>query len=517
MVQHKESTYRPVEPATKRPEEVSSLAKTHSVKKRKEKPLVPQPLVYFFVAVMVAVLASLVIRFWPTPLPAEMTKMNDAAHLARIEKRGLKFKTGPVKVFQNVTLAATKEILGGIFWTTQLDRTLPCEIPDGLPKVPDNFNAKSVWPECFDLQSYSSAFCSASWAVAVATTIANRACIVDPENRSKVDLSPQTLLSCDPISMGCDGAAVDTMWIYAEKEGLVSAECFPFNQEGRAACSKKCKGETPVKITGRCKLPDKHYIMREIMANGPVTALVALHDDFLLYKNGIYAPTPSSVKLFKTDSQPLTHSVKIIGWGVEGVEEYWLIEGCGLGLDWGDNGVMKLSKKSVGNVLLTPTVIAPRMTKESVNSLPSLEAEFEEAERKAEDEARNARLEAKKKIEADRIRQEKIDRGELDENEDDDLAQKQKDIVNQIKGIMGNKDSGDADDHEVNELLKNFQPIDPSVLGVGIDQVGLDFGEALLDDAQTDEAEQGEGGEDAATEEVNEDAAGEEAINGDAE
>eukprot|EP01068_Selenidium_serpulae_P005422 Selendium_serpulae@DN4018_c0_g1_i2.p1 len=257
--------------------------------------------------------------------------------------------------------------------------------------------------------------------------------------------------------------------------------------------------------------------MREIMANGPVTALVALHDDFLLYKNGIYAPTPSSVKLFKTDSQPLTHSVKIIGWGVEGVEEYWLIEGCGLGLDWGDNGVMKLSKKSVGNVLLTPTVIAPRMTKESVNSLPSLEAEFEEAERKAEDEARNARLEAKKKIEADRIRQEKIDRGELDENEDDDLAQKQKDIVNQIKGIMGNKDSGDADDHEVNELLKNFQPIDPSVLGVGIDQVGLDFGEALLDDAQTDEAEQGEGGEDAATEEVNEDAAGEEAINGDAE
>ena len=58
-------------------------------------------------------------------------------------------------------------------------------------------------------------------------------------------------------------------------------------------------------------------IQTELMTNGPVEASFTVYEDFLTYKSGVYH--------HMTGKALGGHSVKIIGWGKEGQEAYWLV------------------------------------------------------------------------------------------------------------------------------------------------------------------------------------------------
>eukprot|EP00923_Selenidium_pygospionis_P022710 GHVN01039292.1.p1 GENE.GHVN01039292.1~~GHVN01039292.1.p1 ORF type:complete len:271 (+),score=37.80 GHVN01039292.1:51-863(+) len=174
-------------------------------------------------------LGLLVKQYMPQPVPEHLKKMVDPSNIGAMNGRSPEFSVAPVKMFTNWTLSDAASHLGGIFWTSQMERSIyPCESPEGLPgKMPEAFDARKKWPDCFNYEAYSMGECSSSWAIAAATTMSSRACIVD-NSKAKVDLSPQVLLSCDPSAMGCKGGAIDSMWIHVEKEGLQPVECQPF-------------------------------------------------------------------------------------------------------------------------------------------------------------------------------------------------------------------------------------------------------------------------------------------------
>lgn len=75
--------------------------------------------------------------------------------------------------------------------------------------------------------------------------------------------------------------------------------------------------------------------MTEIMTNGPVEAAFTVYSDFMSYKSGVYKHTSGTVEG--------GHAVKILGWGVENGEKYWLVANS-WSTSWGMDGYFRILK-----------------------------------------------------------------------------------------------------------------------------------------------------------------------------
>ena len=60
-------------------------------------------------------------------------------------------------------------------------------------------------------------------------------------------------------------------------------------------------------------------IMAEIMERGPVSAAFYVFADFMHYAGGVYARSGGANLIGG-------HMIKIIGWGEEGGENYWIVQ-----------------------------------------------------------------------------------------------------------------------------------------------------------------------------------------------
>ncbi|KAM4694706.1 tubulointerstitial nephritis antigen [Discoglossus pictus] len=178
--------------------------------------------------------------------------------------------------------------------------------------------------------------CAASWAFSTASVAADRIAI-HSEGRFTSNLSPQNLISCNIQNQnGCDGGSIDGAWWFLRKHGLVSHSCYPYvmdNNYGNIACNMAGTSDIHGKrhATTKCpnRIEDSNYIyqcgppyripsdekeiMKEIMENGPVQAIMQVHEDFFLYKTGIYKHTAVTHKKPKEYQMSGTHSVKIVG------------------------------------------------------------------------------------------------------------------------------------------------------------------------------------------------------------
>ena len=71
------------------------------------------------------------------------------------------------------------------------------------------------------------------------------------------------------------------------------------------------------------------------MNHGPIEVAFTVYQDFLTYKTGVYHHTSGSALG--------GHAVKMVGWGVENGEPYWLIANS-WNEDWGDKGFFKIRR-----------------------------------------------------------------------------------------------------------------------------------------------------------------------------
>jgi cathepsin B len=137
---------------------------------------------------------------------------------------------------------------------------------------------------------------------------------------------------------------MDTVWNYLMEEGVVSEMCFGYSGSDSTSCGDKCETEQPLKVAQKCIAQGPEAVKKEVFANGPVTVSLRLTDELLLYKSGIFLPTRTATPISEPKRKQMRKSimVKLMGWGIEDEQPYWLIEGV-FGKEWGEDGFAKIA------------------------------------------------------------------------------------------------------------------------------------------------------------------------------
>ncbi|EER04837.1 cathepsin B, putative [Perkinsus marinus ATCC 50983] len=249
-----------------------------------------------------------------------------------------------------------------------------------LTTLPSNFNAQIKFASCADVIGHirDQAECHNCWASASVGMFNDRVCIQSGGRITDI-LSLAYLTSCCnhangcPKSDGCRRGSVAEGLIFMKNHGIVTGGeykppkklgnddgCWPYpfpkcnhvpgmkvkyprcgSKVGRLAAPSHCDGlhcrragdVHRAKSWGRLPIsPEK--IKQEIFDNGPVAAIMTIHEDFRLYKSGVYE--------YKTGAMVGAHTLKLIGWGVEAGQEYWLAVNS-WNEEWGDQGKIKLA------------------------------------------------------------------------------------------------------------------------------------------------------------------------------
>lgn len=124
--------------------------------------------------------------------------------------------------------------------------------------------------------------------------------------------------------MGCSGGFLTNPMIYYSLIGAQTDSCYGEYVSGRTQKRSKfcflknwkCKSYR-TKLFSIRWLTSPRAIKEELFKNGPVSTGFSVFEDFLKYQGGVYKYTSGSLLG--------GHAVKIIGWGKENGEEYWIV------------------------------------------------------------------------------------------------------------------------------------------------------------------------------------------------
>jgi cathepsin B len=202
-------------------------------------------------------------------------------------------------------------------------------------------------------------FCGSCWAFGATEAISDRVCMANGNaTGGYVGLAPLDLTSCDDglfsMESGCQGGQLMGAWNYAKKTGLVEETAYPYlkSQGGPVpTCdpnAQPCLPESKFIKTPKCSKPataTKHKISSvysvpasslktELFTNGPVESAFTVYADFPAYKSGVY--------VHKTGAELGGHAIKIIGYGTEGGQAYWLVQNSWT-TTWGNGGYFKIA------------------------------------------------------------------------------------------------------------------------------------------------------------------------------
>ena len=252
------------------------------------------------------------------------------------------FVAGENEFFKGkTTLEEAKRLMGTVmtlndtFLSSQPKKTFD-HIRDS--DIPTSFDARSHWPG-FIQEIRNQQQCGSCWAFGAVEALGDRFAIAS-NGSVNVVLSPEDLVSCDEWELGCNGGLLNIAWSYLTNHGAVSDECFPYSAgNGRVPPCTIKDGKCELGVEFR-KYKTKNYyhiegvrnIQKAILTGGPVEAAFIVHQSFMSYKSGVYQ------KPMWEDMWPLGgHAVKILGWGVQDGQDYWLVANS-WGPYWGLDG-----------------------------------------------------------------------------------------------------------------------------------------------------------------------------------
>uniref|UniRef100_A0A8C2IWC5 Tubulointerstitial nephritis antigen-like 1 n=1 Tax=Cyprinus carpio TaxID=7962 RepID=A0A8C2IWC5_CYPCA len=243
---------------------------------------------------------------------------------------------------------------------------------NGNDHLPSYFNAADKWPGKIH-EPLDQGNCNASWAFSTSAVASDRISIQSMGHMTP-QLSPQNLISCDIRHQGgCSGGRIDGAWWYLRRRGVVTEECYPFSppqqtpaEVARCMMQSRAVGRGKRQATAHCPnsysyhnniyqstppyrlSSNENEIMKEIMDNGPVQAIMEVHEDFFVYKSGIYRHTDVNYHKPSEYRKHATHSVRITGWGEERdyngrTHKYWIAANS-WGKNWGEDGYFRIAR-----------------------------------------------------------------------------------------------------------------------------------------------------------------------------
>ena len=227
--------------------------------------------------------------------------------------------------------------------------------------IPESFDARVQWPECNVIKEIKNqGSCGNCWSMASSSVLADRMCI-STNGATDVSLSPQFMVNCFPNQNGCEGGKNEPSWRDLMEIGTVPESCLPLIRFGKT-CTGRCSDGTAMpKVTktkniyspwGETNKTCVEAIQREIMEHGPVYSSFIVFDDWQDYTNW---PNPIYHRS-QTAKRVGGHAVRIIGWGTENGEDYWLIANSH-GSGFRENGFFKM-RRGINECNIEESVIA---------------------------------------------------------------------------------------------------------------------------------------------------------------
>ncbi|PFH38056.1 cathepsin B [Besnoitia besnoiti] len=253
------------------------------------------------------------------------------------------------------------------------------EFKNAADPIPESFDTREAFPACTDVVGHvrDQGDCGSCWAFASTEAFNDRLCIRS-QGKANAPLSPQHTTSCcnalHCASFGCNGGQPGMAWRWFQRKGVVTGGDYDALQKGTTCwpyevpfCAHHVKAPFPdcdasvaPRHTPKCRkdceetnytanvhpfeqdlhkassaysLRSRDDVKRDMMAHGTVTGAFIVYEDFLNYKAGVYKHVSGS---------PVGgHAIKIIGWGTEGGEDYWLAVNSWNDY-WGDKGLFKI-------------------------------------------------------------------------------------------------------------------------------------------------------------------------------
>ncbi|VDO80467.1 unnamed protein product [Soboliphyme baturini] len=167
--------------------------------------------------------------------------------------------------------------------------------------------------------------------------MSDRQCVLT-KGKDQPYISDEYLLSCcgETCGYGCNGGWMGGAFDF-EKTGIVSGGiygskngCQPYSIPPNAyqdyntpACKRTCiRGwkksfqDSMYYGSGAYALKSEASAMQDIFENGPITSAFTVYNDFYYYKKGVY--------FHASGGQIGGHAIRILGWGEEDGNKYWL-------------------------------------------------------------------------------------------------------------------------------------------------------------------------------------------------
>jgi cathepsin B len=243
--------------------------------------------------------------------------------------------------------------------------------------IPADFDVRTAFPDCAEVSGNirDQSDCGSCWAFGSTEAFNDRHCIATGD-KTKLSVEDTTancgFLQC--FSMGCNGGQPGQAWQWFKKKGVVTGgdyfdigagdTCAPYSLKPCAhhvpatekypacpsseydtpslkACSESGYGKSyandKIKASDAYSLSGIQAIQADMVQYGSATAAFTVYEDFPTYKSGVYKHT--------TGKQLGGHAIKLLGWGTENGEDYWLVANS-WNEEWGDNGTFKIARGS---------------------------------------------------------------------------------------------------------------------------------------------------------------------------
>jgi cathepsin B len=221
--------------------------------------------------------------------------------------------------------------------------------PAQIAAAPETFDSRTQWPNCPTMKDIrDQRHCGSCWAFGAAEAMSDRMCV---HNNEVVRLSAEDINSCSRSTFAscgdCNGGQPGCAWVYWVNTGVVSDDCYPYTAGNDTSmvtpeCKKKCTGNTALDWNTDKRKGAKSYsvigeenMKTELATNGPFEVAFEVYADFMSYSSGIYHHT--------TGGFEGGHAVKIIGYGEEDGEKYWICANS-WNTDWGEDGFFRIRR-----------------------------------------------------------------------------------------------------------------------------------------------------------------------------
>jgi len=179
--------------------------------------------------------------------------------------------------------------------------------------------------------------CGSCWAFSTTGAIEGRSFI---SSGKLISLSEQDLVDCSKQNSGCNGGLMDYAFEFVESNGgLCTEEDYPYVAYQHWRCEEdSCTKADP--ITGYMDVRASTSALEAACSQGPVSiAIEADQSSFQQYTGGV---------LTASCGTSLDHGVLLVGYGTEGVNDYWKVKNS-WGKYWGESGYIKLCRNCNAN------------------------------------------------------------------------------------------------------------------------------------------------------------------------